>query len=90
MNAEAWLIDSFGEPKKVLRRGQVDLRAPGRGEVIVEVDAIGLNFLDVSVCRGAYTSQPQLPLVPGAELTGRIKAVGEDVDSLQPGIASQR
>jgi NADPH2:quinone reductase len=85
VNAEAWLIDSFGEPKNVLRRGQVDVREPGPREVVVEVDAIGLNFLDVSVCRGAYTSQPQLPLVPGAELAGRIKAVGEEVDSLRPG-----
>jgi NADPH2:quinone reductase len=82
---EAWLVPAFGEPSDVLVRGRVEIRAPEAGEVVVEVDAIGLNFLDVSVCRGGYTSQPELPLVPGAELVGHITAVGTGVDSLRVG-----
>jgi NADPH2:quinone reductase len=83
--AQAWLVRRFGEPADVLERGQVEIRAPEAGEVVVGVDAVGLNFLDVSVCRGGYTSQPDLPIVPGAELVGRIVAVGPGVDSLPVG-----
>jgi NADPH2:quinone reductase len=39
----------------------------------------------VSVCRGAYVSQPELPLVPGAQLAGRVAAVGDGVHTLRPG-----
>ena len=85
MSSEVWLVDSFGEPKTVLQRGRIDVREPGPGEIAVEVDAIGLNFLDVSVCRGGYVSQPELPLVPGAELAGRVASVGDGVDTLRPG-----
>jgi len=85
VSCEAWLVDAFGEPKAVLKPGRIDVREPEPGEVAVEVDATGLNFLDVSVCRGAYVSQPELPLVPGAELAGRVAAVGDGVHTLRPG-----
>jgi NADPH2:quinone reductase len=82
---EVWIVDEFGEPADALKRANAAALEPSDGEIAVSVDAIGLNFLDVSVCRGAYFSQPTLPIVPGAELVGRVDAVGGGVTSLAVG-----
>ena len=82
---DAWLIEAFGEPRDVLRRGSTAPPALGTGDVRVAVEAVGLNFLDVSMCRGDYVSRPPLPLVPGAELAGRVLEVGSDVDGVTVG-----
>ena len=76
---ECWSITEFGEPHDVLRRGTTTLPELEPGEVRIEVEAIGLNFLDVSMCRGEYGSTPSFPLVPGAEFAGRIVEVGSAV-----------
>lgn len=79
-----WSIARFGEPADVLERGSVVVEEPDARAVLVDVEAIGLNFLDVSVCRGDY-GQAELPLVPGAEFAGRVVAVGNDVTEVAPG-----
>ena len=82
---ECWSIAEFGEPCDVLRRVAGTLPELESNQLRVEVEAIGLNFLDVSVCRGEYVSTPSLPLVPGAELAGRIVEVGSAVSPLSEG-----
>ncbi len=61
-------------------------RAPGPGEVEIQVSASGLNFLDVmkamGVCPGC---DPGLPVALGAECAGKIVAVGEDVEEHRVG-----
>lgn len=74
--AERWQIAAFGEPRDVLERTTVSPGEPPPGSVLVEVEAIGLNFLDVSVCRGEYGPYGEFPVVPGAEFAGRIVAAG--------------
>ena len=67
----------------------VQARAPGRGEVRIEVLAAGLNFLDLLMALGvipddtpgADAAAPRL----GGECCGIVDAVGEDVDGLQVG-----
>jgi NADPH2:quinone reductase len=82
---ECWSIAEYGEPRDVLRRGARTLPELESHEVQVEVEAIGLNFLDVSMCRGEYVSTPSLPLVPGAELAGRIVGAGSAASQLSVG-----
>lgn len=57
-------------------------RAPGAGEVEVEVSAAGINFRDVLNVLGMYPGDPG-PM--GGELAGRITAVGADVVGLHAG-----
>ncbi len=57
-------------------------RAPGAGEVEIEIAAAGVNFRDVLNVLGMYPGNPG-PL--GGEIAGRIAAVGDGVDGLRPG-----
>jgi len=44
---------------------------PGDGEVLVEVARCGVNFADTHVTRNDYLAKQELPLIPGAEVSGR-------------------
>ncbi len=57
--------------------------SPGAGEVLVEVAAAGVNFIDVYEREGVYPTKP--PFVGGNEGAGTVVAVGEGVDGFHPG-----
>lgn len=58
---------------------------PVAGQVLVDVAAAGVNFMDIGVRRGlAWTDQP-LPRTLGVEGAGRVLAVGPGVDNIAPG-----
>ncbi|WP_252777892.1 quinone oxidoreductase family protein [Actinoallomurus rhizosphaericola] len=61
----------------------VDVPRPAAGQVTIDVAYAGVNFADVMYRRG--TVPLALPLTPGIEVSGRIRAVGEGVDHLAPG-----
>ncbi len=69
---------SFGGPE-VLRVIDAPKPAPRRGEALVRVRAIGLNFFEVLMRQDRYAVTPVLPLVPGVEVAGVVEAMGEDV-----------
>ena len=52
----------------------------GKGEVVVNVKAAGLNFADILARQGLYPDGPKKPCVMGYEVAGEVEAVGEDVD----------
>lgn len=58
---------------------------PGKGEVVVEVAAVGLNFPDLLIIRDMYQFKPERPFAPGAEIAGTVAAVGEGVEGLALG-----
>ena len=60
-------------------------RPPGPLEVQIEVQAAGLNFIDVLKALGTYPGMEEGPIVLGGEFSGRILAVGEGVSHLQVG-----
>jgi NADPH2:quinone reductase len=49
------------------------------------VQACGVNFPDTLIIQGKYQYKPDLPFSPGGEISGVVKQVGSDVDSLQVG-----
>jgi len=57
----------------------------GKGEVLVAVDAVSVNYVDLVTFRGEYQFRPQLPYVPGKCPAGTVRAVGAGVDGLVPG-----
>ncbi|HEX7060015.1 MAG TPA: zinc-binding dehydrogenase [Solirubrobacterales bacterium] len=63
-------IEEFGGPE-VMRYVEVDEPEPGDGEVLVEVARSGINFADTHATRNDYLAEQQLPLIPGAEVSGR-------------------
>jgi len=61
---------------------------PGKGEVLIETRAIGVNFADCCVRMGVYSSAKEFigwPITPGFEVSGVVKAVGEGVTQFKPG-----
>jgi NADPH:quinone reductase len=63
-------IDEFGGPEVLEYRDVADPE-PGDGEVLVEVARSGINFADTHATRNDYLAEQQLPLIPGAEVSGR-------------------
>ena len=57
--------------------------APGAGEVLVEVAAAGVNFIDVYQREGVYPGET--PFVLGSEGAGTVVSAGDGVDDLAPG-----
>lgn len=60
-------------------------RAPGPGEVEIEVEAAGLNFRDVLKALGIYPSENPQDTLLGDECAGRVVAVGEAVGDFKVG-----
>jgi alcohol dehydrogenase len=59
--------------------------APQRGEVLVRVGAVALNFRDLAMVRGRYP-RPCFPgLIPTSDAAGEVVAVGEGVRAFKPG-----
>ncbi|MEW5420635.1 NADPH:quinone oxidoreductase family protein [Amorphus sp. 3PC139-8] len=58
---------------------------PGPGEVSVAVEAAALNFFDTLIIADRYQFKPERPFSPGAEMAGRVEALGEGVDAFAVG-----
>jgi NADPH:quinone reductase-like Zn-dependent oxidoreductase len=74
----------FGNAE-VLSREEVPTPAPGPGEVLVAVDAIGVSWYDVLWRQNLAPEETRLPAGLGIEMAGRVVAVGEGVSDLPPG-----
>src|SRR5580704_9856523 len=59
--------------------------SPGEGQVVVDVRAAGVNFVDGLMCQGRYQIKPGTPFVPGSEIAGVVSAVGTGVAGIGPG-----
>ena len=71
----------------VLKIEQVEIAAPGAGEVRIQVKALGLNRAESMFRSGAYLEDPVFPAQLGYEAAGTIEAVGPDVTGFQVGDA---
>ena len=79
------LFHELGGPD-VLTVEEVQLPAPGPGEVLVRVEALALNRAEALFRSGGYYYQPTLPgSRNGYEAAGRVEAVGEGVTGFAPG-----
>jgi len=63
-------IEEFGGPE-VLRYADVEEPTAGEGEVVLDVARAGINFADTHATRNDYLAEQALPLIPGAEVSGR-------------------
>ena len=83
MKATQAYFEQTGGPE-VIQWREVDLPAPGPGEVLIRHEAVGLNFIDTYLRTGLYPTP--LPGSLGFEAAGVIEAVGEGVTHLSPGM----
>jgi NADPH:quinone reductase len=75
-------VHSIGGPE-VLRVDDLPVPSPGPGQVLVQVGAVGVNFIDVYHRTGLYPRD--LPFTLGSEVAGTVTAVGPDVSTVKSG-----
>jgi NADPH2:quinone reductase len=68
---EVLSLESIGDP------------APGPGEVLVRIEATGVNFIEIYQRKGIYKTP--LPMTPGEEGAGTVAAVGPGVSDIRVG-----
>lgn len=72
------MVKAFGGPEQ-LTIELADVPRPGPGQVLVDVEAAGVNYVDVYQRKGI--SKVSLPYTPGFEGVGRVRETGEEVDA---------
>jgi len=77
-------LHELGEPE-VMRIENVEVRAPGPGEVRLRVHAIGLNRSEAMFRKGHYPVRPKLPTLIGYEGVGSVLALGPGVEGFKVG-----
>lgn len=59
---------------------EVDVPAPGAGEVLIAVNSCAINYPDTLMIRDLYQFKPERPYAPGGEIAGVIEAIGDGVE----------
>ena len=75
-------IQKTGGPE-VLELADVPVPKPAAGQVLVKIEAVGVNFIDTYLREGRYPAA--LPFIPGQEAAGVVTEVGEGVRGFTPG-----
>ena len=68
---KAWVVRELGGPES-LRLEEVAPSEPADGMVRIKVHAAAINFPDVLMVAGLYQVKPDLPFVPGVEVSGEV------------------
>ncbi|MBM3573756.1 MAG: NADPH:quinone oxidoreductase family protein [Alphaproteobacteria bacterium] len=80
----ALVVKEFGGIDNV-SLGEMPKPVPKPGEVLLEVKATSVNFVDLVMISGVYQFKPKLPFVPGKLPAGVVAAVGPGVTKFKPG-----
>ena len=75
-------IRETGGPE-VLELVDLPIPAPGPGQVLIRIEAIGMNFIEIYFRKGQYKAT--LPMVPGSEAAGTVEECGPGVTGFKPG-----
>src|ERR1700757_419724 len=77
-------VHKVGGPE-VLTYEEIEVAAPGQGQIRVKQHACGVNFIDTYFRMGMYPSPVGLPFVAGNEAAGEVTAVGPGVSEFKAG-----
>jgi len=80
----AWRVHEFGPPD-VMKLESIPRPDAGPGEVLVQVEAVGVGPWDAWIRAGKSALPQPLPLTLGSDLSGVIVAVGQGVSELRVG-----
>lgn len=75
---KAIVVREYGEPE-VMKVEDVELPAPAGKQVLVKIEAAGVNPVDTYLRTGIHAHAPDLPYTPGKDGAGIVEAIGGDV-----------
>lgn len=75
-------IEQTGGPE-VLQVADLAIPQPGPGQVLIRIEAIGLNFVEIYFRKGVYKAT--LPFTPGTEAAGTVEELGPGVTGFAAG-----
>lgn len=81
---KAVLCKAYGLPEQLVVE-EVPSPQAGKGQVVITVQACGINFPDVLIIQGKYQFKPEMPFSPGGEVAGIVKQVGDGVRHFKEG-----
>jgi propanol-preferring alcohol dehydrogenase len=79
---KAAVVREFGAPLNI---EEVEVKRPGRNQILVKVIASGVCHTDLHAVDGDWPVKPKMPLIPGHEGVGYVVAVGPDVHNVKEG-----
>lgn len=79
---QAMRVNRIGGPE-VLSWETVPTPQPGKGQVLIKCEAVGVNFVEIYHRTGLYKTEP--PFTPGGEAAGVVEAVGPEVTETRIG-----
>src|SRR5687767_3039274 len=77
-------VHKFGGPG-VMHLEDVPNLTAGAGQVVVRINAVGVNPVDTYIRSGVYAVKPSLPYTPGVDAAGIVESVGEGVTRVEMG-----
>ncbi len=75
-------IHATGGPE-VLQLAELPIPEPGAGQVLIRVEAVGVNFVEIYFRKGVYKAT--LPITPGSEAAGTVEKLGPGVSGFEEG-----
>ncbi|MBL1279979.1 MAG: zinc-binding dehydrogenase [Fluviicola sp.] len=76
IKSEAFFLCKTGEPEQAFELRELEISSPINNQVLIEVEAFGLNYADVMARRGLYREAPPFPCVVGYEVVGKVIECG--------------
>lgn len=81
---KAWLSHTPGGPHSLVLE-EVPIPSAQGGDLLVKVEAVGINFPDSLLLRDLYQVRPARPFSPGGEFCGVVTGLGPDVSGFSVG-----
>lgn len=81
---KAWVSHGPGGPETLVLQ-DVPQPSPADGEVLVRINAVGINYPDGLLIRDLYQVKPERPFIPGSEFCGVVERTGRGVSGLRTG-----
>ncbi|WP_084418511.1 NADPH:quinone oxidoreductase family protein [Henriciella litoralis] len=82
---KALLVEALGENYSGCSVTEVETPMPADGELLLKIRAGSLGFPDLLMTQGRYQHKPDLPFIPGGDVSGEVVAVGAGVDGFEVG-----
>ena len=81
---KAIIVREFGAAD-VMKLEDVPTPSPSENQVLVKIEAAGVNPVDTYIRSGLYPAKPNLPFTPGKDGAGIVEAIGETVTKFKVG-----